>query len=176
MNNELELLGLLQEECAEVIQIISKVRRFGYDSKNPYDPSGKSNLTLTEDEIGDVYAVMALLLQEGNLNQDRISARVQWKLAKLEQHWGYKLRPFEDEPDPEPTPSDLAYELTEILGMLRSLKVEANMVVPAEAAGRHIEDAIRSLNTPEPKPFKEALADLAASGVFDLLEEDDDED
>lgn len=97
-NTELELLGLLQEECAEVIQIVSKVRRFGYDSQNPYDPSGKSNLTLLKDEVGDVLAILKLLLQEGNLKKEEIDERVDWKLQKLDLHWGYKLPPpSEDE-------------------------------------------------------------------------------
>lgn len=91
MNDELELLGLLQEECSEVIQAVSKVRRFGYASVNPYKSDGKTNLTRVEDEVGDVYAIMALLLQEGNLSQERIDARVQWKLEKLEENHGYRL-------------------------------------------------------------------------------------
>lgn len=44
-----ELLDLLQEECAEVIQIISKIRRFGFDSEH----NGKTNADLLTQELTD---------------------------------------------------------------------------------------------------------------------------
>ena len=49
-----ELLGILQEECAEVVQIVSKIRRFGLNSVNPYKNDSKTNRELLADELGDV--------------------------------------------------------------------------------------------------------------------------
>ena len=45
-----EILNLLQEECAEVIQAISKVRRFGK----------KENIKALTEEIGDVLYLIQL--------------------------------------------------------------------------------------------------------------------
>lgn len=45
-----EILNLLQEECAEVIQAISKVRRFGKES----------NIKGLTEEIGDVLYLISL--------------------------------------------------------------------------------------------------------------------
>jgi NTP pyrophosphatase (non-canonical NTP hydrolase) len=169
MNNELELLGLLQEECAEVIQIISKVRRFGFDSKNPYDPSGKDNRTLATDEIGDVYAIMSLLLNMGTFQTDEIHARVDWKLQKLDQHWGYKMISA-PEPEPEDEANLIIDSLQELLGYLNAMtrQGEDRIWRPAHAAIPHVEKAIHFLQTPEPKPFKEAIAEAADAGVFDM--------
>lgn len=41
---DMELLGILQEECAEVIKVISKIRRFGDDSTH----NGKMEFTNKE--------------------------------------------------------------------------------------------------------------------------------
>lgn len=167
---ELELLGLLQEECAEVIQIVSKIRRFGYESYNPFDPSGKSNLTLLQDEIGDVYAVMALLLQEGHLKQGQIGERVQWKLKKLEENWGYKLL----DPVVDNQLDGLIADLEVLLDCVREHATVATggYKVPAEAAVSHLEKALHSLKTPEPKPFVEALMEMDFSGLVEELEHD----
>lgn len=46
MQHEQEILDLIQEECGEIVQIISKIRRFGYNSVHPN--GGDNNLTLLE--------------------------------------------------------------------------------------------------------------------------------
>ena len=38
MNQEEEVMAILQEECAEVIQAISKINRFGMDNIKPGKP------------------------------------------------------------------------------------------------------------------------------------------
>jgi hypothetical protein len=86
MSKELELLGLLQEECAEVIQIASKIRRFGMESVNPYDTSGKNNRTLLQDEIGDVKLIVALLQEMKSIDPYQIQHREIWKRGKLQEH------------------------------------------------------------------------------------------
>jgi hypothetical protein len=161
---ELELLGLLQEESAEIIQILSKVRRFGFDSYNPYDPSGKDNRTLSTDEIGDFYAIMALLYSMGTFDPIKVADRMSWKLAKLKEHWGYALA----KPDNEVLASEGDVLLHRLVQYAE--QAEDGYKVPGEAAGRHLVNAIRSLRNPEPKPFKEALSDLAALGAFDDLD------
>ncbi len=82
---DLELLGLLQEECAEVIQIVSKIRRFGLDSYNPYEPEKGNNQTLFEHEVGDVFLIIDLLKERGLLHDDAINDRMIWKRVKLEE-------------------------------------------------------------------------------------------
>ena len=34
-NAQKERLDLLQEECAEIIQAVSKIKRFGFEGKHP---------------------------------------------------------------------------------------------------------------------------------------------
>lgn len=53
-----EILDILQEECAEVIVAISKIRRFGID--NSYKDGGTQREHLTQ-EIGDVTLLIDLL-------------------------------------------------------------------------------------------------------------------
>lgn len=62
-----ELLGILEEECAEIIQAISKMRRFGLMSYNPTDESKTPNITHLINEIGDVKGVIEML-QETELS------------------------------------------------------------------------------------------------------------
>mgnify|MGYP003336624629 CR=1 FL=1 len=53
MNNQTkEIFCIAQEECAEVTQAISKIFRFGFDSKHPI--TGKSNKESLEEETGDM--------------------------------------------------------------------------------------------------------------------------
>lgn len=54
-----EILTILQEECAEVIQVASKLRRFGRFNNDTL--SGKTNIFLLQQELGDVMAMIDLL-------------------------------------------------------------------------------------------------------------------
>ena len=57
---ELERLALVAEECAEVIQIINKIIRHGYESYHPNDPN-ITNRELLSKELSDLIAVATLL-------------------------------------------------------------------------------------------------------------------
>ena len=59
----IEYLEILQEECAEVIQAISKIKRFGLASYNPTDPNKVSNYHHLITELGDVQGMIKLLSQ-----------------------------------------------------------------------------------------------------------------
>ena len=74
-----EVLDILQEECAEVIQAVSKIRRFGVDNFKPGKP--KTNRTHLEEEIGDVLAMIDILCSMGVVDLDNLQAA---KLAKFQ--------------------------------------------------------------------------------------------
>lgn len=76
-----EALVILQEECAEVSQIISKIHRFGPDSKPP--TSNDTNLTLLHKEIGDLLCMVKICVDKGLLNPDILEKFIQDKEEKL---------------------------------------------------------------------------------------------
>lgn len=79
-----EALDLLQEECAEIIQIISKIRRFGFDSYSPFDEKKRTNLSLLLDEMGDYEAVkFYLTYTKPTIDTMHVRRRRDWKLEKL---------------------------------------------------------------------------------------------
>lgn len=85
------VLQCLQEECAEVIQIASKIIRFGAYSRNPEDPHSKSNIELLHQEIGDIHALLEVLKTQTSLTIDDnlIEVAKRKKLAKLEKYLPY---------------------------------------------------------------------------------------
>jgi NTP pyrophosphatase (non-canonical NTP hydrolase) len=57
-----ERLAMLAEECGEVIQIVSKIQRHGYDSWHPDDPLKTTNRAMLRKEVTDIAAVTASML------------------------------------------------------------------------------------------------------------------
>ena len=70
-----EVLTILSEECAEVIQVASKLQRFGVD-----DVKNKKRL---QDEVGDLIGVIVILHTLGMVNEKDIQKQVKRKLRKL---------------------------------------------------------------------------------------------
>ncbi len=78
-----ERLAMLAEECAEVIQVIGKILRHGYDSYHPDQPY-ITNRELLQQELTDLAAV-----------ENQIHARDRVFLPSsmaLDSAWGRKLR------------------------------------------------------------------------------------
>lgn len=78
---EKELLTVLMEECAEVIQAASKVIRFGPDSTW----EGQSALSNLEKELGDLQCMVDLLHQHdmvSYVNMDECAVRKYEKLKE----------------------------------------------------------------------------------------------
>lgn len=73
MNNE--ILEILQEECAEVIQAVSKVKRFGWDNSYGDGPTNREHLT---EEIGDLLAMIELIAE----NEVDMQSVYKYALAK----------------------------------------------------------------------------------------------
>ena len=65
-----EVMLIAQEECAEVIQAISKVFRFGMDDVHP--TTNKSNRDSLEEEVGDLLCMIELMQQCGIVNPTNV--------------------------------------------------------------------------------------------------------
>jgi NTP pyrophosphatase (non-canonical NTP hydrolase) len=77
-----EILLILQEECAEVIQAISKVFRFGVAASHPNTPN-KTNMYSLQEEIGDLLAMVELLENNGAVNREMLFQFKKRKFEKL---------------------------------------------------------------------------------------------
>lgn len=80
---ERELLALLMEECGEVVQVIGKILRHGYDSRNPLEPESPTNRELLERELGDVGAAQLMLEESGDLIWTEIRMHAKRKLESV---------------------------------------------------------------------------------------------
>lgn len=78
-----EILDILQEECAEVIQNISKCRRFGLN--NEYLKGSGTQQEQLAKEIGDVLAMVELLKEHGVVTQSELDLAKRNKFVKLHQ-------------------------------------------------------------------------------------------
>lgn len=67
-DSELERLDILIEEAAEVIQIASKIKRHGYESRNPLVSESLTNREYLEKELGDLKCAKDLMIRAGDLN------------------------------------------------------------------------------------------------------------
>lgn len=81
-----ELLAILAEECGEVTQCVGKILRHGIRS-NPYVTDwrdrGKLNTAFLEDELADLFTIVALLERLGVIDDERIQSLIEPKLEKL---------------------------------------------------------------------------------------------
>ena len=84
MNTKIEeALGILQEECAEVIVEVSKIRRFGLHTAHFKSDMEHTHRTMLEVEVGDVLALIDILVDQGVLSKDRLAAYTEKKKHKL---------------------------------------------------------------------------------------------
>jgi len=77
-----EILELLQEECGEVIVEASKIKRFGLTTTWNGNPSHQEKLT---QEVGDVMALIGLLIDYNVLTAVKIEEARKEKIEKLKQ-------------------------------------------------------------------------------------------
>ena len=78
-----EVMDILQEECAEVIQAVSKISRFGIDNFKPGKP--KTNREHLEEELGDMLAMIDILCSMDVVNLDNLRVAKLEKIKKLKQ-------------------------------------------------------------------------------------------
>ena len=82
MNEQLsEVIDITQEECAEVIQAISKIRRFGLYTQH----NGVTNQAHLEEEIGDLMCMVELMVEKQMIDQTAVLEAARRKRLKLQQ-------------------------------------------------------------------------------------------
>jgi len=74
-----EVMAITQEECAEVIQAISKIMRFGLETSY----QGVTNQSHLEEEIGDLVCMFQLMEQQGMIDWSIVSLHAANKKQKL---------------------------------------------------------------------------------------------
>jgi hypothetical protein len=75
-----EVMLIAQEECAEVIQAISKVFRFGETDEY----NGQTNQQRLEEETGDLLCMIELMIERGVINEINVQKASSHKRIKLE--------------------------------------------------------------------------------------------
>lgn len=79
--NSNEVMDILQEEAAEVIQAVSKIRRFGIDNEKP--GKNQSNREHLEEELGDMLAMIDILMVNGLVDWANLHSAKRAKVEKL---------------------------------------------------------------------------------------------
>lgn len=77
-----QIFVILQEECAEVIQEVSKIFRFGIDEKHK---SGVTHRAMLEEEVGDLLCMVDLLVEYGIVDKANLELAKINKQSKLKQ-------------------------------------------------------------------------------------------
>lgn len=73
-------LGLLTEECGELLEMVGKAGRFGVDTTADGGATARERI---QDEAGDVLAAVGYLVRRGVLDYGAVHRRRDAKLARL---------------------------------------------------------------------------------------------
>ena len=79
-DNQKEVMLIAQEECAEVVQAISKCFRFGPNDEY----NGLTNKQRLEEEVGDLLCMIRLMMNQGVIDENNVNAASIQKKIKLE--------------------------------------------------------------------------------------------
>lgn len=91
-NAQTERLDMLQEECAEVIQIISKIKRHGYESHHP-DTPGEDNREFLERELGDMLGVLDHMLDHNDVSYEEVKRAAHQKMKRARKYMHHYEEP-----------------------------------------------------------------------------------
>lgn len=81
--NQNEILDIMQEECGEVVQMISKCRRFGLDNK--YGDNAETNRARLTEEVGDIMCMIQLMQEAGIVDIAEVMFAAGKKRVKLKE-------------------------------------------------------------------------------------------
>jgi len=85
-DSERERLAILSEECAEVIKIICKIQRNGYESNNPFKLEKGTNRNMLATEIGDLQNALNMIIKNNDVNEHIVTDRFKFKQKNIKQY------------------------------------------------------------------------------------------
>ena len=83
---ENERLAILAEECAEVIQCVTKIMRHGYSSFNPSNVDAGNNREQLEKELGHLDNILDMMLAGKDFNHKSIIKHREHKKAYISRY------------------------------------------------------------------------------------------
>jgi len=83
---ETERLSILAEECGEVIHIVGKILRHGYESFNPKSSRVNTNRFLLEKELGDIQAIHRIMSCANDIRHEKTKELSLDKIFKLKRY------------------------------------------------------------------------------------------
>lgn len=81
-------LDMLIEECAEVIKVCTKIKRFGMTSDYILKKTGRDNKSFLVEELGDVLGVIRILCQEHIIEYKECQVASNKKILRIEKLYG----------------------------------------------------------------------------------------
>jgi NTP pyrophosphatase (non-canonical NTP hydrolase) len=88
-DSERERLALLAEECGEVIQVIGKILRHGYESRHPN--GGPTNRQLLAQEIGDIEFAIQLCVDSEDFDEKEMFESTEQKMLNVGKYLHFQL-------------------------------------------------------------------------------------
>lgn len=85
---EAERLAIFAEECGEVIQIVGKILRHGYESHHP--DSVRTNRELLAEEMGHIECIMDRMIYAGGIACTAITAANCNKIATAKRYFHHQ--------------------------------------------------------------------------------------
>ena len=97
---ELERLAILSEECGEVIQVVGKILRHGYESSSPvvHDLGQESNRVILQKELCDLLLMITFMVISGDMSEefDNSNEYVNGKIERLNKYFHHNEITKED--------------------------------------------------------------------------------
>lgn len=89
-----ERLAILAEECGEVIQVVGKILRHGYDSHHPI--RNVDNISMLEQELGDLGAAVFMLAEAKDIDHRNVEVAIKDKRHRVKKYMHHYEGPAND--------------------------------------------------------------------------------
>lgn len=83
---ETERLAILAEECGEVVQMVGKILRHGYESYHPKDEARTTNRELLENEIGNIGVALDMMVTAEDIDEARLQDNFNRKKTTIKKY------------------------------------------------------------------------------------------